>query len=162
MSTISVVRGVGRAGTAMASYDAALADANVHNYNLVTVSSVVPAEATVELVETAPDLGPAGNRLTVVQSRATARAGTADQVCAGLGWTTGPGPGLFYEASGNDAGRVRDTVERGLADGRALREWTFDAEEVVLARGDVPDRAGFDEYTTAVVLAVYGESEPIL
>ncbi|AUV83727.1 pyruvoyl-dependent arginine decarboxylase subunit alpha [Salinigranum rubrum] len=164
MSTIRVVRGVGRAGTAMASYDAALADANVHNYNLVAVSSVIPAEATVDLVETAPDLGPAGNRLTVVQSRATARAGTADRVCAGVGWTTGPGPGLFYEASGNDPDRVRDTIEHGLEEGRALREWAFDAEEVALATGEVPDRHehGADTYTTAVVLAAYGESEPIL
>jgi arginine decarboxylase len=161
MSTIYVVRGVATAGTAMASYDAALADANVHNYNLVSVSSVIPAEATVERVETAPGLGPAGNRLTVVESRATARAGTTDQVCAGVGWTTGPGPGLFYEASGDDPEQVRDTIEHGLAEGRALREWTFDAEDVALASGDVPAR-GENTYTTAVVLAVYGESEPIL
>ncbi|WP_142860346.1 pyruvoyl-dependent arginine decarboxylase [Salinigranum halophilum] len=159
MSTIYVVRGVASARTAMASYDAALADANVHNYNLVSVSSVIPAEATVDVVETAPDLGPAGNRLTVVESRATARTGTAERVCAGVGWATGPGPGLFYEASGDDPEAVRTTVERGLEDGRELREWSFDAEDVALATGDV---SATTEYTTAVVLAVYGESEPIL
>lgn len=159
MSTIYVVRGVASAGTAMASYDAALADANVHNYNLVSVSSVIPDGAAVDLVETAPDLGPAGNRLTVVESRATARTGTAARVCAGVGWATGPGPGLFYEASGQDEEAVRDTIERGLDDGRALREWTFDDEGLALATGDVSET---NEYTTAVVLAVYGESEPIL
>ena len=71
MNTIRVVHGVGEAATKMASYDAALADANVHNYNLVTVSSVIPSDATVEAVGTAPDLGPAGERLTVVEARAT-------------------------------------------------------------------------------------------
>lgn len=162
MGTIYVVRGVASAETAMASYDAALAAANVHNYNLVRVSSVVPADATVELVDTAPDLGPAGNRLTVVESRATAAAGTSETVCAGVGWATGPGPGLFYEASGDDATSVRDTVERGLAEGRTLRDWTFDAEDVALVAADVPDDGGDDRYTTAVVLAVYGESEPVL
>ena len=160
MNTIHVAGGVGVADTAMASYDAALAAANVHNYNLVQVSSVIPAEATVREGETAPDLGPAGNRLTVVESRATRAAGTADEVCAGVGWTTGPGPGLFYEASGDDSEAVRETIELGLAEGRELRDWTFDAEEVTVATADVPERG--DGYTTAVVIAAYGESEPIL
>ena len=34
---------VGNYDEVMASYDAALADASLHNYNLVAVSSVVPA-----------------------------------------------------------------------------------------------------------------------
>lgn len=159
MSTIYVVRGVGTAATAMASYDAALSAANVHNYNLVTVSSVIPAGATVERVDTAPDLGPAGNRLTVVESRATVARGAADRVCAGVGWTTGPGPGLFYEASGTTPETVRETIEIGLSEGRSLRDWTFDAEDVAVASSEVSDA---DRYTTAVVLAVYGRSEPIL
>ncbi|MFC6754235.1 pyruvoyl-dependent arginine decarboxylase, partial [Halorubrum tibetense] len=71
MNTIHVAGGVGVADTAMASYDSALADANLHNYNLVAVSSVVPADAAVTRVERAPDLGPAGNRLTVVEARRT-------------------------------------------------------------------------------------------
>jgi arginine decarboxylase len=164
MSTIHVVRGVASAATAMASYDAALAEANVHNYNLVRVSSVVPAGATVEQVDAAPDLGPAGNRLTVVESRVTAEAGTAERVCAGVGWTTGPGPGLFYEATAADPETVRETIARGLAEGRELRDWTFDAEGVVLAEGAVADANTDDRnrYTTAVVIAAYGESEPVL
>ncbi len=156
MKTIHVVRGVGRAPTAMASYDAALADANVHNYNLVAVSSVVPADATVEQVDTAPDLGPAGNRLTVVEARATIdREGTA---CAGLGWTTGPGAGLFYEATGTDEPEVRERIEMGLAAGRELRDWTFEDETVALTTAEGTD----GEYTTAITVAAYGESEPIL
>src|SRR6056297_4057573 len=99
MSTIRVVWGTASGPTRMSSYDAALADANVHNYNLVAVSSVVPADAEVEAVGTAPDLGPAGERLTVVEARAT-RAGPG-RVSAALGWTTGEdGPGLFYESAG--------------------------------------------------------------
>jgi arginine decarboxylase len=164
MSTIHVVRGVASAATAMASYDAALAEANVHNYNLVRVSSVIPADATVERVDAAPDLGPAGNRLTVVESRVTAEAGTTERVCAGVGWATGPGPGLFYEAAADDPETVRETIARGLAAGRELRDWTFDAEELVLAEGTVPgaDADHRNRYTTAVVVAAYGESEPAL
>jgi arginine decarboxylase len=158
MGTIHVVEGTASAPTAMASYDAALAEANVHNYNLVTVSSVVPADATVEHVGTAPDLGPAGNRLTVVQSRATVTDG--DTAVAGLGWTTGPGPGLFYEAHGDDPDAVARTVEDGLDAGTELRDWEFDDRSVLVTEArDDPDA---DDYTTAVVVAAYGESEPIL
>ncbi|NHN60157.1 MULTISPECIES: pyruvoyl-dependent arginine decarboxylase [Halorussus] len=156
MSTIRVAWGTGTGPTEMSSYDAALADANLHNYNLVTVSSVVPADAAVEAVGTAPDLGPAGQRLTVVQARAT-RAGPG-RVSAALGWTTGPGPGLFYEAAGEaDPGDVAERVETGLAAGRELREWTFTDERVETATTDA--EAG--TYATAVVVAAYGESEPI-
>jgi arginine decarboxylase len=156
MSTIYVVGGVGTAPTELASYDAALAAANLHNYNLVTVSSIVPAGAAVEAVDVAPDLGPAGNRLTVVQARETTEGG--GHVAAGLGWATGPGPGLFYEAAGEDPSDVRRRVEDGLAAGRDLRPWTFDDQQVLVTDAEATDEG----YTTAVTLAAYGESEPLL
>ncbi|MFC6728802.1 pyruvoyl-dependent arginine decarboxylase, partial [Natronoarchaeum mannanilyticum] len=72
MEPIRIVWGTGEGPTEMASYDAALADAGIENYNLVSVSSIVPAGAEIDPVGTAPDLGPAGERLTVVEGRATA------------------------------------------------------------------------------------------
>jgi arginine decarboxylase len=179
MSTIRVAWGTGTGPTEMSSYDAALADANLHNYNLVAVSSVIPANAEVEAVGTAPDLGPAGERLTVVEARAT-RAGPGP-VSAGLGWSTseaesgaeaeveseagteaesgeGAGPGLFYESAGEtDPEAIAERVRSGLAAGRDLREWNFTDEQVRTATID----AESGTYATAVVLAVYGESEPI-
>ena len=181
MTTIHVAGGVGVADTAMASYDAALADANLHNYNLVAVSSVVPAEATVEAVAEAPALGPAGNRLTVVEARRTigpddevdfregGRAGAEDaeskraprrhpDAVAGLGWATGPGPGLFYEVTGEDPTDVRERIEAGLDAGSDLRDWELpDRETRVETVAAEPGR-----YATAVVIAAYGESKPIL
>ncbi|MBP1921915.1 arginine decarboxylase [Halorubrum alkaliphilum] len=181
MNTIHVAGGVGVADTAMASYDAALADANLHNYNLVAVSSVVPAEATVTSVDAVPDLGPAGNALTVVEARRTVgpgdevdfreggRAGAEDaadkraprrrpDVVAGLGWATGPGPGLFYEVTGEDPGSVQERIHAGLDAGADLRDW-----ELTDRRTHVESApAAADRYTTAVTIAAYGESEPIL
>ena len=159
MSTIRVVSGVASAPTAMSAYDAALADANVHNYNLVPVSSVIPADATVEAVGTAPDLGPAGGRLTVVEAAAVTDG--PDSVSAGLGWSTGPGPGLFYEASGADPESVRATVAAGLDAGRDLREWTFEDERIETRTAD-PPADGSGDYAAAVVVAAYGRCEPIL
>ena len=180
MNTIHVAGGVGVADTAMASYDAALADANLHNYNLVAVSSVVPADATVTHVDRVPDLGPAGNRLTVVEARRTVgpsdevdfreggRAGAEDadskraprrrpNVAAGLGWATGPGPGLFYEVTGEDPECVRSRIHAGLDAGSELREWELvDRELHVETAAAEPGR-----YTTAVVIAAYGDSDPV-
>lgn len=140
----------------MASYDAALAATNLHNHNLIHISSVIPAGVTVEVVDSAPDLGPAGGRLSVVEARAT--TGDAGTVAAGLGWATGPGPGLFYEAAGEDPDAVRREVETGIDAGRGLREWDFEDESVAVVDAD----AGGEEYTTAVAVAAYGKAEPIL
>ncbi|MFB6219209.1 MAG: pyruvoyl-dependent arginine decarboxylase [Halobacteriaceae archaeon] len=162
---IRVVWGGGTGPTALASYDAALAAAGVHNYNLVRVSSVIPADATVETPGTAPALGPVGGRLTVVEARATGEG----EVAACLGWATAERGGLFYEAgvgsrvhgesvaSDDDpAAAAASRVREGLAAGCALREWSFGAPETRTATATATG-----EYATAVVLGVYGEADPL-
>lgn len=154
---IRIVRGSATAETRLASYDAALADANVHNYNLVTVSSVIPADASVEAVDTAPDFGPTGYELSVVEACAT----SADEpVRAALAWATSTeGPGLIYEAAGSEPpGTVRNRAERGLAAGQTLRDWTFEEGNTAVSGATPDDGEGF---ATAVVLAVYGRGRPI-
>lgn len=158
MSTIRVVWGAASGPTAMASYDAALAEAGVENYNLVSVSSVIPAGVDVEAVGTAPDLGPAGERLTVVEARATV-AGPG-RVSAALAWaqSVDDGPGLFYETAGEtDREDVERRVREGLRAGQALRDWEFADPRVAVES----TQAESGTHTTALVLAVYGESEPI-
>jgi arginine decarboxylase len=164
---IRVVWGTGTGPTALSSYDAALADAGVENYNLVRVSSIVPAGAAVEPVGTAPDLGPAGNRLTVVEARVTVsrveardgRDGSDGRGSAGLAWATGPGPGLFYEVAGRfDETECRRRLDVGLDAGRELREWSFEGSDERIVSVDAPAEG----FASAVVLGVYGESEPIL
>ena len=177
MSVIRVVWGSGTGPTETAAYDAALAAAGVHDYNLITVSSVVPADPAVETVGTAPSLGPVGEALTVVQARSgVAPAGEegGDEggrespgndpdgrapAGAAVGWArSAGGPGVFYEADGRDPERVRETVTDGLQRGAALREWEpVDSELVVQTATPTPDR-----HTCVVVCAVYGESRPLL
>jgi arginine decarboxylase len=159
MSVIRVAWGTATGPTATASYDRALAEANVHNFNLVTVSSVIPADAALEVVETAPDLGAVGDRLTVVQGRATHGPGEAG--AAGIGWARSEsGRGIFYEADGPDEATVRERIERGLEAGKELRDWHWLPEDAgaVVAEAE----ADPDAYATAVVIAAYGESRPIL
>ncbi|PSQ31997.1 pyruvoyl-dependent arginine decarboxylase [Halobacteriales archaeon SW_6_65_46] len=159
MKPIRVVWGTGHAATEMAAYDAALADAGIGNYNLVAVSSVIPEGATVTEAGTAPTLGPVGERLTVVEASETVPVGDRDPACAGLAWaTTESQKGLFYEASGRDERAVRDAVTEGITAGRALRGWSFTDQTARLAVADRDSKT----YTSAVVVAVYGDSEPIL
>lgn len=156
MSTIRVVWGTGRGPTEMAAYDAALADANVHEYNLAHVSSIVPPEATVEPVGTAPDLGPVGGRLWVVEARTTAEGPAT--LSAALGWATDGTGGVFYEDAGLvDEAAVRETVTNGLTTARELRDAALSEETVRSVSFDVD--AG--TYGTALVLAAYGEVEPM-
>ena len=179
MGLIRVVWGAATAPTEMAAYDAALAEANVHDYNIVTVSSVIPAAADVEVVGTAPDLGPVGERLTVVEARATAGPDDDTPAIAGLGWSVASeGTGIFYEASGPDRETVERTIDDGLAAGRALRDWDWqdggrryvttdtdtdtDADAGADAEADATADADTGAYACAVVLAVYGESAPLV
>ncbi|AEM56081.1 pyruvoyl-dependent arginine decarboxylase [Haloarcula hispanica N601] len=156
MSTIRVVWGTATGPTALAAYDAALAEAGVHNYNLISLSSVIPTEPAIEVTGTAPDLGPPGEALEVVQSSATAEPG--ESVAAGIGWARSEdGPGIFYEVDGTSEDAVRMEIREGLAAGRDLRDWEF-VEENVYVESATDDA----QYASAVVLATYGESHPVV
>jgi len=161
MHVIRVLGGRGAGPTALSSYDAALASVNLHDYNLVRVSSVVPAGVRVEAVGTAPDLGPAGNRLTVVEASATLAPGEAGPACAAVGWALPrEGAGVLYEGSGTDPEATRRRVEEGLRAARELRgdrDWNGGESGLEPATAD-PDP---ERYVTAVVIAAYGESEPV-
>jgi len=156
MSTIRVVWGTADGPTALSSYDAALAAAGVHNYNLVTLSSVIPAGPAIELAGTAPDLGPPGEALEVVQSAATAAPG--ERAAAGIGWARSEdGPGIFYEVDGHDPDAVRAEIREGLAAGRELRDWEF-VEEHVHVESVAPE----ERHASCVVIATYGESQSVV
>jgi arginine decarboxylase len=157
MESIRVAWGAGMGPTAVASYDAALADAGVHNYNLVTVSSMIPPDATVDPIGTADDLGPVGGELTVVQARATAT--DPGHVTAGLGWSQSSTGGIFYEAAGpTDAADVEARIHEGLDAGQDLRDWAFNDPQVRVQSVEVEPGT----HTTAVVLGIYGTATDLL
>ncbi len=153
---IHISSGVGSGPTELAAYDAALAAANVHDYNLVPVSSVIPPSATIRCVDTIPPLGPVGGQLFVVESVAIEAGETP--VAAVLGWTDREGQGLFYEAAGSDVSTLRDRVETGLNAGARLRGWSpppVQFEQVTHAPTDSAAHA-------AVCVATYGTASPML
>ena len=151
--SIQVVWGTGSGPTELAAYDTALAAAGVHNYNLLTLSSVVPPAYRVVELGTARDLGPVGGQLRVVEAK-TIRAG--GPATAGLGWAVGEKGGVFIETHENESEeRAKTEITQGLESAIALREWTFDTQETRVVTGDAAE-----EYAAAVVLAIYDTSTP--
>ncbi len=154
---IRVVWGTGSAHTAKGSFDRALAAAGIHQYNLRELSSVIPAGADIDVAKTAPDLGATGNALDAVVARQTSPPGT--RAAAGLAWARGDdGAGIFYEVGDHDPESVAELLRAGIETGCAIRGMDdCDTERQVTTADAKPDR-----YTTAVVVATYGDSKPLL
>ncbi|MFC6722520.1 pyruvoyl-dependent arginine decarboxylase [Halobacteriaceae archaeon SHR40] len=154
---IRIVWGTGHAATEKASFDTALAEAGLHQYNLRTLSSVIPAGPTLELTGTAPDLGPTGNALDVVLARQTSPP--AARAAAGLAWARDDDEtGVFYEVEDTDPETVRELLRAGIERGCYIRDIDYSGVETKVITAD----SAPDQYTTAVVVAVYGESKPLL
>jgi len=150
MTLIRVVWGAAEGPTELSAFDAALAEAGVHNYNLVTLSSVIPAGPDIEVVGTAPDLGPVGDELHVVESSAVAAPG--ESVAAGVGWARSEsGRGSSTRSTAMTPNRWNPRSARASRPA-GNRDWTFVDEQVV-----VESATAADEYASAVVCAVYGE-----
>ncbi len=154
---IRLVWGTGHAATAKASFDTALAEAGLHQYNLRELSSVIPAEAALELVGAAPDLGPTGNAMDVVLARKTSPPGA--RASAGLAWARGDDDaGIFYEVEDTDPETVRDLLRAGIERGCYIRDIDYSGVETKVVTAD----SAPDQYTTAIVAAAYGQSKPLL
>src|ERR1700734_2746613 len=96
---IEITSGCGAAPTALAAFDCALLDAGIANFNLLYLSSIIPAGTT--LVRKKPEVQSLehwGDRLYVViaQQRETE---TGTEAWAGIGWVQeeASARGLFVE-----------------------------------------------------------------
>ncbi len=110
---IRVSRGSGSGPTRLAAFDAALIAAGLQGFNLVRLSSVIPAATEIREVEGDDQIdGDHGDVAYCVYAEASAST-PGDQAWAGVAWaqrTDGSGAGLFVEQSGSS----RDVVHRDL------------------------------------------------
>jgi len=148
--TVRTATGSGR--TLLAAFDDALLAAGVANFNLITLSSVIPPHGTVRAGVTEPlTQGGHGDRLYCVMS-----VGYADHpgeiVTAGLGWamngaTSG---GLFVEHSGGSEESVIEQIQLSLEDMSHNRGGGYDVVQhaVVTAHCD-------DKPVCALAIATY-------
>lgn len=154
---ILIASGIGSGPTKLAAFDAALNDAGVANYNLLRLSSVIPPNTKVDVLD-----GPAkklpggwGDRLYVVI--AEQRVDTPNtEAWAGIGWVQDrkTGRGLFVEHEGLSEKKVRDDITQSLNALMATRNVDF---------GDIQMRVVGKtcrhEPVCALVVAIYQASD---
>ncbi len=165
--TIEVASGVGSGPTKLAAFDAALQSAGVSNFNIITLSSVIPPGTTVKSIDeavTRPD-AEWGDRLYLVMAEMRVDQ-PGQQAWAGIGWTQEreSAKGLFVEHEGHDEAEVRHDLEATLTSIAASRDEVFGPLEYAV-QGTVCR----DEPACALVVAVYGSapwpkpvSEPVI
>jgi arginine decarboxylase len=148
---IQITTGLGEGPTPIAAFDAALLAAGVANYNLLYLSSVIPAGAAIRRARYLTPEDEYGFRLYVVMARQDA-AVRGQCAVAGLGWTqeAATGRGLFVEVHGTEHGQVEREIDASLRSMIASRPLNYGPiESVVVGR----ECAG--QPVCALALAVY-------
>jgi arginine decarboxylase len=158
MLNVLIVSGVGHGETTLSAFDAALAEAGIHNFNIIKVSSILPRGWGIKAVYRYDARADEyGQRLYVVMAEIrTDRIGTT--IGAGLGWYQAEdGRGLFAEHVDQIEGRASTEAERNVAskihktirDLCAVRDWPFDEDRLRSMTVSSP----VDEKPTSVLVA---------
>lgn len=120
---IEIVWGKSEGNTKVSAFDKALTEAGINNLNLLALSSVIPAGATVTESGVYNNRHEVGEIIYVVLASISCnKPGT--QISAGLGWCQTDIGGLFYETNGEFNEReCEDEIKRGLSEMLSIRSW---------------------------------------
>jgi len=120
---INIVWGKSEGKTLISSFDKALIEAGIHNFNLIPLSSVIPQGATVRDVGTYKFFHNIGDILYVVISSFSSDKSNT-QISAGLGWVQTKEGGLFIESKGEYSRKeCEEEISRGLKEMMSARGW---------------------------------------
>lgn len=123
---IRISTGTGMGPTKLSAFDAALNAAGIANYNLIQLSSVIPANSEIVPSDKPIESGKWGDRLYLV--KAEMRVDTPNmEAWAGIGWVqdSKTGKGLFVEHEGANEQAVRRDIQASLAALMATRKVDF-------------------------------------
>jgi len=148
---ITVTCGTGEGPTPLAAFDQALLNAGVANYNLIYLSSIIPAGSAIECRQYVTPPEEYGYRLYVVMARHDAQT-AGESACAGLGWTqeAETGRGLFVELHGSDRRAVEEEIHATLTAMISTRSLDYGPIQYEIA-----GKVCAGQPVCAVVLAVY-------
>ena len=112
---ITIRTAAGRGRTALSAFDDALWRAGVANYNLIRLSSVIPAPSRISF-DNGPLAGEHGDKLYCVYASATAEQ-PGETAWAGIGWTRAEdGRGLFVEHHADTEESLDELIRLSLED----------------------------------------------
>ena len=94
---IEIVEGFGEARTAISSFDKALHNAGIGDYNLIQISSIIPRDFKINLTKCHNKKWATGTIVPVVMAKARGMAG--EKISAGIAWALGPSGGMIVEGT---------------------------------------------------------------
>ena len=119
---ICITTGAGYGKSPLSAFDAALNDAGVHNFNLIYLSSIIPAETSIKFKKFTASRRQYGDRLYVVRAEIRSRE-SGKYIGAALGWyqlKNGRGVFVEHEEIGETESAVKSNltteVKRSLTD----------------------------------------------
>ena len=150
---IIITQGTGNGKTGLAAFDAALFDAGIANYNLIKLSSVIPAGTDIQVEKiTKYNSDEYGYKLYVVLAEKIVSEPGKEAV-AGIGWVKhglGKESGLFVEFGADSEEEIRKDITETLTSMCSYRPEEAGAIQMVISKVkcvDVP--------VCALVSAVY-------
>lgn len=121
---IDIAWGKSEGKTLLSAFDKALQEAGINNYNLISLSSVIPKNSVVEEVGKAHLSKEVGDILHVVMASFGSKKPNV-VISAGLGWVQTDQGGLFIESKGEFSKEECEKEMRiGLTDMLESRGWT--------------------------------------
>lgn len=137
---IKVVCGVGTGKTTLSAFDSALKDAGVYNYNLISLSSIIPPESKVNKIRRyKTPYSEYGYKLYVVKAELRSEE-VGKFIAAGIGWyQLEDGRGIFveHEIKGETQVAVESEInlriKNSLKDLAKFRRIKFDESKIKFA-----------------------------
>jgi len=155
--TVRTGRGIG--STSLSAFDHALQGAGIADFNLVTLSSVIPPRSRVRIVDSRL-AGGHGDVLFCVMARADATH-PGETAWAGLGWCTDEtGGGLFVEHHGHSEAEVVEQIELSLADMNHHRGGGYGPVQMAVASAHYVDRPACALVTAAYQVSTWAVDTP--
>jgi len=147
---IEIVWGTGEGNTTLSAFDTALSKGGIHNYNLLTLSSVIPEEASVSVIGTHEQRWDVGEIVAVILAENKSPV-EGETISAGLGWAMAEEGGVFFEASGENAENVERMIRQGIETAKENREsWRWEEAVETKVVEHTVERSG-----ATIVSAVY-------
>ena len=122
---IYVTAGKGEGNTPLSSFDKALNDAGIANYNLIYLSSIIPPKSEIKLLKPHLQNKEYGNKLYVVIAKSI-QVEFGKEAWAGVGWVqTSDNRGMFVEHTGENRNDVVRSIKKSLTDMKKYRKYKF-------------------------------------